>query len=115
VDAAAQAARPRCGVGGLTGRLLTARELAEYLGVSADTVLDWFEGGKLPGFRLGGRKGGPVRFRLEEIEATLQGWHVNGPSTGGESVTQPLEARPADYPSRRHPTLIEQGGEGDAC
>lgn len=56
----------------MTERLLTARELAGYLGLSAGTVLDWFEAGRLPGFRLGGRKGGPVRFRLSEVEAWLE-------------------------------------------
>jgi len=58
----------------MTERLLTARELAEILGLSPATVLDRFERGELPGFRLFGRKGGPVRFRLSEIEAALEGW-----------------------------------------
>jgi hypothetical protein len=33
-------------------RLLTARELAERLRLSAATVLDWFEAGEPPGFKL---------------------------------------------------------------
>lgn len=53
-------------------RLLTARELADLLGLSAATVLDWFERGDLPGFRLLGRKGGPVRFRESEVLSTLE-------------------------------------------
>lgn len=60
----------------LSDRLLTARELAELLGLSPATVLDRFERGDLPGFRLFGRKGGPVRFRLSEIEATLESWRA---------------------------------------
>jgi excisionase family DNA binding protein len=60
-------------------RLLTARELAELLGLSAGTVLDWFERGDLPGFRLLGRKGGPVRFRESEVLAELERWRV-GPN-----------------------------------
>jgi excisionase family DNA binding protein len=60
-------------------RLLSARELAEWLGLSPGTVLDWWEDDRLPGFRLGGRKGGPVRFRLSEVEAVLEGWRC-GPS-----------------------------------
>jgi excisionase family DNA binding protein len=55
-------------------RLLTARELGELLGISSATVLDWFEANRLPGFRLGGRKGGPVRFRVSEVEAVLETW-----------------------------------------
>ena len=38
------------------------------------TVLDRWEAGELPGFRLFGRKGGPVRFRLSEVEAALEEW-----------------------------------------
>ncbi len=56
--------------------LVNARQLAGYLGVSPDTVLDWFEAGKLPGFRLTGRVGAPVRFRRNEVEACLEQWRV---------------------------------------
>ena len=59
--------------------LLTAREVAELLGLSPATVLDRFEAGDLPGFRLWGRKGGPVRFRLEEVEAVLASWRCGPP------------------------------------
>src|SRR5205809_7221031 len=71
-SAAARTSRPAT-----PDRLLTAHELGEYLGLSSSTVLDRFERGDLPGFRLFGRKGGPVRFRLSEIEAQLEGWRVN--------------------------------------
>jgi excisionase family DNA binding protein len=63
----------------MTERLLTARELADLLGLSAATVLDWFERGDLPGFRLLGRKGGPVRFRESEVLAALEQWR-SGPT-----------------------------------
>jgi excisionase family DNA binding protein len=69
----------------VTESLLTARELAEWLGLSTGTVLDWWEDGRLPGFRLGGRKGGPVRFRHDEVEAVLEGWR-DGPSIRPEKV-----------------------------
>ena len=63
--------------------LLTAAELAEYLGLSAATVLDRWQAGDLPGFRLFGEKGGPVRFRRSEIEAVLETWRRGPiPSTG---------------------------------
>ncbi len=52
----------------MTDRLLTARELAEYLGLSTATVLDWFEAGRLPGFKLGR----VVRFRAREVDAWLE-------------------------------------------
>ncbi len=74
--------------------LLTAREVAELLGLSANTVLDWFEAGRLPGFRLGGRKGGPVRFRLSEIEVVLESWRVEPDASGGKVSAIPPK-RPA--------------------
>jgi excisionase family DNA binding protein len=66
-------------------RLLTARELGELLALSTSTVLDWHEAGRLPSFRLGGRKGGPVRFRLSEVEAVLEEWRC-GPSIRPDRV-----------------------------
>jgi excisionase family DNA binding protein len=60
----------------VTDRLLTAAELAEMLSLSPSTILDRWERGDLPGYRLFGRKGGPVRFSLIEIEAALEAWHV---------------------------------------
>ena len=48
--------------------LLTAREVAELLSVSTETVLRWARRGDLPGFRL---PSGQLRFRLEAIEAWL--------------------------------------------
>ncbi|MGH3040381.1 MAG: helix-turn-helix domain-containing protein [Gaiellaceae bacterium] len=49
-------------------RLLTAVELSEVLRLKPGTVLDKFERGELPGFKLGGA----VRFRWSEIEAWLE-------------------------------------------
>jgi predicted DNA-binding transcriptional regulator AlpA len=69
-------------------RLLKPRDVAVTLGLSMATVLDYFERGILPGFRMGGRKGGPVRFWESEILATIESWrvgtvpgNVNGPAT----------------------------------
>lgn len=67
-------------------RLLTARELADLLGISPGTVLDWFERGDLPGFRLLGRKGGPVRFRESEVLTALERWRF------GPAVSEDLTA-----------------------
>ena len=53
----------------MTDRLLRAREVAELLGLSPATVLDWFEDGRLPGFKLSSRA---VRFRESEILAWLE-------------------------------------------
>jgi len=70
----------------MTERLLTARDLAEILGLSPSTVLDRFEAGELPGFSLWGKKGGPVRFRESEILATLEGWRVGDAGRQPEKV-----------------------------
>jgi excisionase family DNA binding protein len=52
----------------MSERLLTAREVADLLGFSPATIVDWYEAGKLPGFRIGGR----LRFRLSEIDLWLE-------------------------------------------
>jgi excisionase family DNA binding protein len=48
--------------------LLTARQLAELLGFSAATIVDWAEAGSVPAFKVGGR----LRFRMSEVEAWLE-------------------------------------------
>jgi excisionase family DNA binding protein len=70
----------------VTDRLLTARELAELLGVTAGTVVDWAEAGRLPGFRLGGSKGGRLRFRASEVVAVVESWRF-----GPEPSQRPRE------------------------
>lgn len=69
-DAAAATLTSTNGNTGGGDLLLTARELGEYLGLSASTVLDRWEAGDLPGYKLFGRTG-PVRFRASEIEEFL--------------------------------------------
>lgn len=67
--------------------LLTARQLATALGVAPATVLDWFEAGRLPGFRLSSRA---VRFRESEILGWLEARRVtHEPSRDGEIVSCP--------------------------
>jgi excisionase family DNA binding protein len=52
----------------VTGPLLTAREVADLLGVHTETVLRWARRGELPAIRL---PGGAIRFRDEALEAWL--------------------------------------------
>jgi excisionase family DNA binding protein len=61
----------------LEDRWLRATEVAERWGMSPATVLDWFERGKLPGYRMGGTKGGRLRFRLSDIERVEESWRVD--------------------------------------
>jgi excisionase family DNA binding protein len=58
--------------------LLTARELAELLGFSAATVVDWSERGEVPSFKIGGR----LRFRESEVLAWLEARRMNGRQHG---------------------------------
>ena len=51
----------------MTARLLTAREVAEWIGVSPETVLRWTRRGDLPAIRL---PSGALRFH----EDTLDRW-----------------------------------------
>lgn len=53
--------------------LLTARQVADRLGVSTETVLRWTRRGDLPGFRL---PGGALRF-VRTTSST--GWHSGLP------------------------------------
>jgi excisionase family DNA binding protein len=52
----------------MTGRLLTARDVADVLGVSAETVLRWHRRGDLPAIRL---PGGAIRFREDDLDGWL--------------------------------------------
>jgi excisionase family DNA binding protein len=49
----------------MTGRLLTAREVGELLGLSTETVLRWSRRGKLPAVRL---PSGAIRFREVDLD-----------------------------------------------
>jgi excisionase family DNA binding protein len=53
----------------VNGRLLTAREVADLLGVSAETVLRWTRRGELPAIRL---PGGAIRYREHDLERWLE-------------------------------------------
>jgi excisionase family DNA binding protein len=92
--------------------LLRARDVAELLAISPATVLDWFEAGKLPGFRLGGRIGSPVRFRQSEVLAVLETWRVNGPGARGEVSPTPSATPTRPLVLQASPT--PHGGEDDA-
>jgi excisionase family DNA binding protein len=49
-------------------RFLTARQVADRLGVAPDTILRWTRRGELPAVKL---PGGAVRFREDELEMWL--------------------------------------------
>jgi excisionase family DNA binding protein len=90
----------------VTERLLTSRELAELLGFSSSTIQDWYEAGKIPGFRIGGR----LRFRPTEVEAWLE---TKRPGDGGEVAPVPFQT-PGPEPSLTVAPVPSEGGEHDA-
>jgi excisionase family DNA binding protein len=65
-------------------RLLTAREVAERLGVSTETVLRWVRRGELSAIRL---PGGALRFRETAFEAWLAA-RATGAADRGVSATR---------------------------
>ncbi len=68
--------------------LLTARGLADLLGFSAATVVDWSERGEIPGFKIGGR----LRFRESEVLDWLEGRRVNGSDAAEEVAPVPYQS-----------------------
>lgn len=71
----------------VTGRLLTARQVADLLGVSTETVLRWTRRGDLPAIKL---PGGAVRFRASELDE----WIEERATLRRGSANQPDERRP---------------------
>ena len=49
--------------------LLTTRQVAEYLGLSLETVLRRYRAGDLPGYRLASNV---LRFRESDVDAYLE-------------------------------------------
>jgi excisionase family DNA binding protein len=76
----------------VTGRLLTARELAELLGVSAGALLRWTRRGEVPHVRL---PSGAVRYRPDAIAAWLDG-REKGATGDQELSTTGAEPRPRE-------------------
>lgn len=74
----------------MTGRLLTAREVADRERVHPDTVLRWYRRGEFDGvaFRT---PGGQIRFWEQRLEA----WEEKRATAERGVVTQPAGRRPA--------------------
>ncbi len=72
----------------MSAKLLTAREVADTLDVSAETVLRWTRRGELVGFRL---PGGALRYREDALDAWLEE-RATAQTRG--SVTHPAHRRP---------------------
>jgi excisionase family DNA binding protein len=73
--------------------LLTARTVADLLGVSTETVLRWSRCGSLPSLCL---PGGAIRFRQDDLDA----WLEERRRPGGGVVTHATARRHAPGPAR---------------
>jgi hypothetical protein len=91
--------------GGVSGNLLTTRELAEVTGLKPGTILDWWEAGKLDDCAYQWVQGGAVRFDLDKFLATGR-----RPGAGGEAPATPTK-RPALEVVSGLPATPYQGGE----
>lgn len=72
--------------------LLTARQVADRLGVTPETILRWTRRGDLPGFKLG--------TALRYCEADLDAWlaeHATGAADRGVLPTRANRAQGAAY------------------
>jgi excisionase family DNA binding protein len=66
------------------GPLMTAREVAGVLGVSAETVLRWTKRGEFPGFVL---PSGALRYRADELRDWMRGRATPRPEVSHQSQT----------------------------
>lgn len=77
----------------MTGRLLTAVQVAEQLGLSAETILRWTRAGKLPAVRL---SRGSIRYP----QAALDAWLADRATPAREALTVPTDAATGErYPA----------------
>jgi excisionase family DNA binding protein len=98
----------------VTGRLVTAREVAELLGVSTGALLRWTRRGEIPAVKL---PGGAVRYRPDAIEAWLAEHEMGAvgeeASTTARDRTRPRSLRDATVVDVDHPAADrgpERGG-----
>jgi excisionase family DNA binding protein len=78
----------------LNGRLLTAREVADMLGVTSETVLRYTRQGHLRGIRLPGTVRGRLRYRSDDIDVWLAKHETAGDGAREVSPTQAVARRP---------------------
>jgi excisionase family DNA binding protein len=76
----------------VTDRLLTARQVADRLGITAETVLRWTRRGDLPGFKLGRA----IRYREADLDAWLAE-HATGAADREVLPTRANRAHGGDY------------------
>lgn len=91
--------------------LLTARQVAEYLGFSVDTVTRWANRGELPGFRLGGTVRGRLRFDAAELDEWLSAHHTTTatPVREAPATRSGVASGEGILPGASHPAATTRG------
>ena len=97
----------------MSERLLTARELADQLGVSSGALLRWTRAGDVPAVKL---PSGAIHYVPEQIEEWLAALAMAGDATRGvspatdaarrrevSSLASPAPLRPAAAPTEEEP------------
>ena len=67
---------------------VTAREIADRVGLSTDTILRYYRDGKIPGRRMPGQIR-PIRFLWSEVEAAFNGIADQAADAGARGVDGP--------------------------
>lgn len=91
----------------MSGRLLTAREVAELVGLSTEAVLRRWRRGELRGYALATNV---LRFRAEDVDAWLESLARGGPGAGGEVAPVPYQS-PGPGHSLTVAPVPNRGGE----
>ena len=89
----------------MSGRLFTARTVADQLAVSPETVLRWARRGELPAIYLSNRA---IRFREDQLESWLA-----QRATLPEDLNHGMGRRPVGLSSEDRATTDREGT--DAC
>jgi excisionase family DNA binding protein len=94
----------------VTGSLITARHVAELLGVSPETILRWTRRGELPAIRL---PSGAIRYRPEDLDAWLDEHATAAPGREARTVPTGAAAGTVPSPARTVPLLNAARDEED--
>jgi excisionase family DNA binding protein len=99
----------------LTGQFLTARQVADLLGVSSGALLRWTRAGRVPAVKL---PSGAIRYLPEQIDRWLEERQMAGDAPRGVSPA-PDAARQGGVSSVSSPVRLHIAApteeEPDAC
>lgn len=93
--------------------MLTARDVADRLGFSIDTVLRWTREGKLRGYRISGTAHGRLRYLEDDLEELLAERATMAAPVREAPATRPdAAAAEAIVPLASHPAATRGDNRG---